>query len=156
MQICSMYVSYSQFFIYDIGVLPGCRWTEGHEQQGFARRLGVLSIGTLIEYGEATLRVVVGAASFDPKYTRILRLPLEVISGSIEIQGPEELSGSRVLGFENGSYLVTISQAFVSEEECDVEVAFEKDTLGCAVSQILRADDGMQPPAVLIESAERP
>ena len=70
--------SYSQFFVYDAGLKnPACEWEEVHSRQGFARRDGVVAVGTLLEFGRAKVAVAFGPPAVT-SYERALSVPLEV------------------------------------------------------------------------------
>lgn len=146
--------SYSQFFVYDAGLEnPACEWTEEHSRQGFARRDGVVAVGTLTEFGTAKVGV-----TFDPpkpvSYERVLAAPLEIRSGSIAIDGPEEASGTRQIRVGSGHYRVTIAQRCYSDTAEEIQIWLEKVDVPIQRSELLVVDDMLDPPTPLVETAK--
>src|SRR5688572_29099874 len=102
--------SYSQFFVYDAGIKnPACAWTEQHSRQGFARRDGVVAIGTLLEFGKAHVTLVLGRPKLD-SYERAVCVPLEITSGAVAVDGPDEHPGIRQMPVESGHYRAVVAQ----------------------------------------------
>ena len=118
--------SHSQFFVYDSGLGdPACEWTESHSRQGFARREGVVAIGTLLECGTAKVTLALGRPEFQG-YERVVSVPLQIGSGSVAVDGPEETPGIRKYQVANGDYRATIGQRRTDDGQQEVTVWLEK------------------------------
>lgn len=148
--------SYSQFFIYDAGLKsPACEWTEAHSRQGFSRRDGAAAVGTLLEFGKASVKLGFGTPAFQ-SYERALAVPLEIKSGAVAIDGPEETSGARRVSVENGYYRVTIAQKIEGDAREEIGIWLEKVELPVRRSELLIVDDALDPPSPLLETANTP
>lgn len=148
--------SYSQFFLYDAGLKnPACEWTELHSRQGFARRDGVAAIGTLLEFGTAKVMLSLGRPEFEG-YERVVAVPLEVKSGAVAIDGPEETPGIRKHQVANGHYRATIGQRRSDDDQEEITVWLEKVDVPMQRSELLVVDDALDPPTPLVESASLP
>ena len=87
----TIYFSYSQFHVFDSSVpLPGCAWTDGHHNQGFARREANVSFRAVLEFGHGDVAVHLGPYRRKQEHERVIEVPLEVSSGEVVIGGPEE------------------------------------------------------------------
>jgi hypothetical protein len=69
---------------------PGCIWTDTHVSQGFARRESTVGFGTILEFGDAELRVQLGQYSANKDHERVIAVPFYSPSGEVVVQGPEE------------------------------------------------------------------
>ncbi len=148
--------SYSQFFVYDAGLKnPACEWTEAHSRQGFARREGVVAVGTLLEFGKADVALAFGRPSLEA-YERAIAVPLEINSGAIAIDGPEETPGPRKIRVENGHYRATIAQKRSDDTEEIIKIWLEKVDVPLRRSELLVVDDRLDPPIRLLETANMP
>ena len=149
--------SYSQFFVYDASVqMPACEWTKEHSDQGFARREGTVAFGTRLEYGKAEVRVYV--CSYQPRddHERVIAVPFVVVSGQVIVDGPEEMESGRDrnVALPPGSYRLVVAQRVVGDEEEVIDLFFEPLAKPLERSEIIKADDGLDPPDPLIETAE--
>jgi len=152
-----LYFSYSQFFIYDEGLdSPACKWTEAHSRQGFARRQQAIAVGTLLEFGDASVHVQFGDLAPLEEFERVIAIPLEIRSGRVCVDGPEEHPADRSFPVSPGLYRVAIGQKVVEDQHEEVVIALEKLTVPMSNSEILVADRALDPPVPLIEDAERP
>jgi hypothetical protein len=149
--------SYSQFFVYDAGLTsPACEWTETHSKQGFARRECAVAIGTLLEFGTANVVVTFGTPSNLEPYERVLAVPLEVKTGAVSIDGPEESGGKRVVVAASGHYRATVAQRAVDDSREDINIWLEKVDVPIRHSELLVVDEALDPPAALLETANTP
>jgi Competence protein J (ComJ) len=82
--------------VYDRSVeMPGCDWTDKHTAQGFARRESVVNFNTPLEFGHAEVTVALGAFKASDTYERVIGVPFLVTSGTIIVDGPEEIGFER-------------------------------------------------------------
>jgi hypothetical protein len=148
--------SYSQFFLYDAGVKnPACNWTETHSRQGFVRRDGVIAVGTLLQFGTAKVTLAIGPPSYEA-YDRVLSVPLEIRSGAIAIDGPEEPPGIRKSQLVTGHYRATIGQKYLDDAQEEVAIWLEKIDVPIQRSELLVVDEALDPPTPLLETADEP
>jgi hypothetical protein len=133
--------------------LPGCDWTEEHTAQGFARRESTVCFGTPLEFGHADVWVMVGAYQPQPDYERVISVPFRSVSGRLTVEGPEELDVDRAFEMPRGDYNLTAAQVIVGEDEERIDLFFEPVSAPINESSILVADEMLNPPEPLIESA---
>jgi hypothetical protein len=81
--------AYNQIMVYDPTVSPGCNWSDEHYAQGFVRREGVVCFRTLLQYGKAQVEIVRGRYVASD-FARVIRCPLQLVSDSVWVVGPEE------------------------------------------------------------------
>jgi hypothetical protein len=149
--------SYSQFFLYDAAIpSPACIWTERHSKQGFARRDGVVAVGTVLEFGSAAVALVVDRPSNVQQYQRALAVPLHIRSGSLAIDGPEESPGVRKVPMATGFYRVTIGQNVLDDLREEVTIWLERSDIPFARSELLVVDENLDPSEPLLETADEP
>jgi hypothetical protein len=149
-----LYFSYGQFMVYDESVrLPGCAWTKRHSSQGFARRESVVNFGTLLEFGEAAVTVRNGPYEVADKYVRVIAVPFLVVSGTVHIEGPEEMNVQRRIDMGPGHYRLIAAQEIKGEEEEAIDLFFEPLNQPLVQSAILMADDDLNPQMPLLETA---
>lgn len=151
-----LYFSYSQFFVYDGSVqMPACDWTKAHSDQGFARREGTVAFGTLLEFGRA--RVVVAVTPYQPRdeYERVIAVPFDSVSGKVIVDGPEETETGRERNFalQPGNYRLVVAQRVTGDDEEAIDLFFEPLTNPLERSAVLVADDALNPPTTLLETA---
>jgi hypothetical protein len=153
--VLTLYFSYKQFIVYDERVrLPGCDWTDKHSAQGFARRESIVSFGTLLEFGYAETAIIRGGYQSQRKYERVIAVPFLVTSGKVIVCGPEELNDERKrFDLATGSYRLVAAQHVTGDEEEAIDLFFEPLAEPLEQSAILVADDGLNPPASLLETA---
>lgn len=126
-----------------------------HSRQGFARRDGVVAVGTLLEFGRAVVAFAFGKPAFE-SYDRVLAVPLEIKSGAMAIDGAEETPGMREVPVENGHYRATVAQKRIDDASEEIKVWLEKVDIPLRRSELLVVDDGLDPPTQLVESATMP
>lgn len=150
-----LYFSYSQFMVYDQCVrLPGCAWTDKHTAQGFARRESSVCFNTPLEFGLADVSVFLAAYQKQKNYDRVIAVPFLVQSGKVIVDGPEELDVDRTIALRLGNYRLTVAQCLLAEDKEAVDVFFEAVECPLARSEILLADEALDPPTPLIETAD--
>jgi Competence protein J (ComJ) len=152
-----IYFAYSQFLVYDVSVDHiGSAWTETHSRQGFARRESYASIGTLLEDGKGIVKVYPDGYVEDRDHARVISIPFYSPTGQITVTGPEEFEPSVVLQFESTHFRLTVAQRLVGEEQEMIELYFEEMDRPLGKSEILVADDELDPPETLLEHADVP
>lgn len=151
----TLYFSYSQFMVYDQSVqLPGCAWTDEHSAQGFARRESTVNFNTPLEFGYADVSVSRSAYEPRPEYERVVAVPFLVTSGKVLVEGPEETDVERTFGLPPGNYRLVAAQRVTGDEEETIDLFFEPLTKPMERSAILVADDALNPPTLLLETAK--
>jgi hypothetical protein len=148
-----LYFSYSQFMIYDQDVkLPGCSWTDEHSAQGFARRDSTVNFNTPLEFGYAN--VTVSHDIYEPRkeYERVIAVPFLVTSGLVIVEGPEETT-ERNIKLPPGNYRLVAAQHITGVEEEAIDLFFELLTKPLERSEVLIADEALNPSVPLIELA---
>lgn len=150
-----LYFSYSQFMVYDQSVrLPGLAWTDEHSAQGFARRESVINFNTPLEFGYADVGVSQNA--YQPReeeYGRVIAVPFLVTSGKVIVEGPEETKPERNIALPPGNYRLVAAQRVTGDEEEVIDLFFEPLTKPLERSAVLVADEAMNPPTPLLETA---
>jgi hypothetical protein len=107
-----LYFSYGQFLVYDRDVkAPGCRWTDEHTSQGFARRESTVCFRTLLEFGYADVSYCEGPFQPEVEYERVIAVPFFVSSGTVVIDGPDEVSVGRTFTLPAGNYRLVAGSA---------------------------------------------
>jgi hypothetical protein len=152
-----IYFSYNQFMVYDLSIsLPGCMWTESHANQGFARRSSTVNFGTILDFGDATVKIFIGDYVKDNFHERVISVPFYSPTGEILVEGPEEHPSNLGLkvSTEPGYYKLTSAQKIVNEVQEEIELFFKKLEKPTATSEVLLADDALNPPKELLEEAE--
>lgn len=151
-----LFFSYRQFFIYDPAVgNPACAWTDRHIKQGYARRPNTIAVATILEFGTATVQFGLDEDCDWKRYERVLAIPLQIESGRISIDGPEEYPISRELELPSGVYRAIIGQLVASEITEEILVVLEQSQSGNFSSEILQADNQLSPIYPLLETADR-
>lgn len=153
--------SYSQFLVYDdLEFQPGCDWQQGHVDQGFARRDAVVSFGTLLEFGHARLSVYAGAYRRQEDHARVIAVPFRAKSGEVRIEGPDEGPDERIVRLVPGCYRVTAAQMVLQNDEQNmvfeegIDIFFEWLEEPAQNSEVIVADEALNPPDVLLEHAD--
>ena len=134
--------------------LPGCDWTEQHTEQGFARRESVVNFSTLLEFGHADVTINVGTYEPHPDYERVISVPFLITSGRVLVEGPEETEAERSVTLPPGNYRLVVAQHITADDEERIDLCFEPLTKALEGSAVLVADEALDPPTPLIESAE--
>ena len=149
---------YSQFQVFDKAALAGHQWTQGHFDQGFARTGRSVSFGTLLEFGHGAVLVHLGPYEGRDEHTRVVEVPFEVSSGEVTVGGPEEfpVKPERVFQLPKGHYRLVAAQAVTDEDQEKIDLYFEKLAEPLTKSRIIVADNALNPPSPLLETAEDP
>ena len=87
------------------------------------------------------------------KYERVVSVPLNVKSGDIRMEGPEEYPVERKVLVPPGWYQVIVAQNAQGDETEQVDVYLQAILSDSGGSAVILADEGMRPPKVLLESA---
>ena len=160
-----LYFSYIQFYIRDrvYGNDTG-ETTDAHFNQGFVRLPHSIKVGTLREFGVASLEVYLGSYQPLRDYSRVIAVPLHVESGEILFEDPDNAGLIKdFLSISPGHYRVVIAQQdlFPELDETEVEshieavdVFFELLEKPLDHSSILVCDERLNPPEVLLETAD--
>ena len=152
-----LYFSYGQFFVYDKSVhMPACDWTDAHSDQGFARRRCTVAFGTLLEFGDADIKIHRGPYQHRGRYERVIAVPFLVASGRVNVDGPEETDLERGFELPLGNYRLVAAQRVTGDDEEAIDLFFELLTKPLERSSILVADEALNPPTPLIETAGVP
>jgi hypothetical protein len=160
-----LYFSYIQFYIQDkVCGNDTAETTEAHFNQGFARLPHSIKVGTLREFGVALLEVYLGTYEPLRDYDRVIAVPLHIESGEILFEDPDNAGLIKdFLSILPGHYRVVIAQQdlFPELDETEVEdhieavdVFFELLEEPLAHSSILVCDERLNPPDVLLETAD--
>jgi hypothetical protein len=147
---------HGQFLVYDVSVEgPQCEWTEVHCNQGFARRESAACIATMLQDGSADVTVFFGPFVEQESYQRVIALPFHAPEGKIVIGGLLELYLAHVLFCPRGHYKLYVAQWIADEEDEreGVHLFFHPQEEPVTKSEITLADEGLSPPAILLESA---
>lgn len=140
--------------VYDQSVrLPGCAWTDQHTAQGFARRESTVNFNTPVEFGYAD--VTVSRSSCEPREEndRVIAVPFRVASGKVVVEGPEETTPERSFELPPGDYRLVAAQRVIADDEESIELFFEPLAKPLQHSVVLVADEGLNPPVSLLETA---
>jgi hypothetical protein len=147
--------SYGQFLAYDQSESePGSLWTDRHIAQGFVRRSKSLGIGTLVQFGSATVRTFSGTPSSIDDYDRVISVPIELPSGILCIEGPEEYPIQRSINVVPGVYRLVAAQSLVSDTELGIDIFLESLAETTANSEILKADETLETSGPLLETGD--
>jgi hypothetical protein len=150
-----MYFSYTQFMVFDHSIdLPGCAWTEAHSAQGFARRESAVCFNSILEFGDADISVIRGAYDLTDQYDRVISVPFTVTSGKVAVEGPEECDVNRVIELRNGVYRLVAAQRVVNDTAEEIDLYFELLQAPLQQSEVLVADENLNPPEKLLEVAD--
>jgi hypothetical protein len=154
----NLYFSYSQFFIYDKGIgKRACDWTKDHSRQGFARREHTVAVGTLLEFGHAQVCVHAGSPRSIEMFDRVISVPLRIETGRLAVDSVEEYSIDRSIEITSGTYRVIIAQRAIDDQIEEIVIYLDEFKKGEPIrSEILLADDALDPPSTLLESASEP
>lgn len=151
----TMQFSYGQFLAYDQNEPePGSLWTDKHISQGFVRRSESLGIGTLVQFGVANVRTFVGTPASVDAYDRVISVPINLPSGILCIEGPEEYPIQRSINVAPGPYRLIAAQSLVSETELSIDIFLEALAETTANSEILKADETLEIFGGLLETGD--
>ena len=144
-----IYFSYSQFMLFDESAdYP--QWSREHSAQGFTRTKSAVTFGTPLEAGEAYTRVITGAFEGTESYDRVIAVPFLCVTGRISLMAPDDYEATTI-EIPPGHYRVTAAQRITGEDEQDIDLFFEPLAEPASRSEILVADEKLDPPAVLLE-----
>ena len=146
-------ISYSQIAAFHADLAePFNDWSEQHVAQGFAWRPGSVSFATLDDGG--VLRVNVTSKTFDDSRstaTRVIQVPFDVSE-----HGPVELasigSSATKLELPPGHYELTFEHG-IDEKGMWATFHFVPAS-GPTAAKLLRIDDALSPPGILVMGAE--
>jgi len=151
----TMQFSYGQFLAYDqTESEPGSLWTDKHISQGFVRRSESLGIGTLVQFGAASVRTFSGAPDSIDAYDRVISVPINLPSGILCIEGPEEYPIQRSINVAPGPYRLIAAQSLVSETELSIDIFLQALAETTANSEILKADAALEISGPLLETGD--
>jgi len=151
----TMQYSYGQFLVYDqYESEPGSLWSDQHIAQGFVRRRRALGVSTLTQHGKATVRTFLGSPDGLNGYDRVISVPIELASGILCIEGPEEYPIQRSIKVIPGSYRLVAAQTQVSETELNIDVYIDHLVETDPKSKILKADELIQVSGPLLETGD--
>lgn len=123
------YFAYHQFCLSDAGApVPDELWTEADFEAGMSVREGLVAVHTDVQFGDARIRVVLGAhkpSGRAGEWDRVVEAELDVRSGWLHIAGPEDPLHPLRVAVPVGRYRVTIAQREVGEEAIEVGVWME-------------------------------
>jgi hypothetical protein len=152
-----LYFSYSQFVVYDREIdSRACDWTSEHCRQGFARRDHTVAVGTLLEFGHAAVRVCFGHPKSLDEYERVIAVPLVIESGWLAVDGVEEHPIDRMIKITPATYRTIIAQRVVDDEREQIDIFLDSYDGRTIQSEILVADDDLDPPERLVETSQVP
>ena len=150
-----IYFSYGQLLVFDSAeTSPGSVWTDAHYQQGFAKRARTVAFGTIEEAGTALLTVSKGQPRLVRDDARAVSVVLEVESGKLNIEGPEEYPVERLIPLPAGRYRVSLAQRREVETDRLLFFLFVELEAGDTKSHILKADATIIRSGDLIEDAQ--
>lgn len=151
----AMQFSYGQFLAYDRSESePGSLWTDRHIAQGFVRRNTSVGIGTLVQFGTATVRTFRGVPSNVDDYDRVIAVPIELRSGVLCVEGPEEYPIQRSTSVLPGAYRLVAAQSLVSDKELTIDIFLETLPETNVSSEILKADKILKATGPLLETGD--
>jgi hypothetical protein len=144
-------VSYSQVCVFEARLEnPFNDWSDEHVRQGFAWRPGSVSFATLDEGGP--LRVRISSGSFEPSSSpasRIVRVPFEVPEhGEVDVAS---IGQAVTLELPAGEYALVFEHG---KDEHGMWATFHFASAHGVMPAILRADQELQPPEVLVMTAQ--
>jgi hypothetical protein len=133
---------------------PQARWTQQHEDQGFARREHSVLFATLKQEGKAIVNVFNGWPNDLSQSSRVIAVQLSLSSALLNIRGLEEWPIDRFVRLVPGSYTVILSQR-LDKNTGQLILDFFVDSL-CETrnSRVLKADEALKVPGVLLETAD--
>ena len=149
----SLYFSYGQIIAYDSGEQePGSIWTDQHINQGFVRRPHTVGIRTLTQEGTATVTVVRAEPASLDVYDRVISVPIELPSGLLRLEGPEEYPVERFAKVGVGVYRLTLCQALNADGGIRFDIFVSEAVEADSRSRLLKTDDDLSGVGDLIET----
>jgi hypothetical protein len=149
--------SFCQLQIYDKAVhVPACVWTPAHISQGFVRRASTASFATILDTGDAPLRLFLSPLLKDMRYDRVICVPFYAQSGDIGIGAPDDWPHQCGFKITAGHYRLCVAQRLVDEEKEIIDLFFEKLTQPATKSDVVVGDANLKPTSVLLEDSPEP
>jgi hypothetical protein len=150
-----LYFSYGQFLAYDANEPePGSLWTEMHVQQGFVRRPHALAFGTLLDHGTAALRVFLGNPESLDDYVRVVSVPIDLTSGTLCIEGPEEYPIERWIALSDDQYRLVVAQSYGAKSRLSIDLYVELTGRREEKSAVLKMDESLRIVSDLLETGD--
>lgn len=140
-----LFFSYGQFMISDESCDEFVEWSAPELRQGFARGEQVVNVSTRLQYGRAILSIYSERYTADERHERVIEVPFVVSGEGVEIHGPEELPGGRVVRVPCGHYRLTVAQFATGEEDAVIDLFFEPVGEPLAHSGLVLVDRGLDP-----------
>lgn len=148
-----LHYAYGLVMVFDqYETVPQAHWTQQHQDQGFARRERSVLFSTLRQEGKARVNAFEGRPNDLNQGDRIISVPLQILSGKLNIQGLEEWPIKRSVKVSPGVNTVILSQR-IDEGTDELVLDFFIDMLATDTSRILKADRSLNVPPVLLETA---
>jgi hypothetical protein len=107
-----------------------------------------------LEFGDADVTINIGKYAPHPDYERVIAVPFLVTSGRVLVEGPEETDAERNFTMPPGNYRLVAAQHITADGEEVINLCFEPLTKALVRSAVLVADEALNPPTPLIETAE--
>jgi len=133
---------------------PEIRWLPEYTKQGFARRERTIQFVLLEDAGIALVTVFSGWPEDIGSATRAIAVPLEATTGEVHIEGLEEWPEERYVKVVPGRYTVVLLQRMDQEGNQLVLDFFLDSERVSQESLILKADERLRIPTMLLENAE--
>ena len=144
-----IYFSYGFFMVYDSADdNPVFDWTDAHVRQGFARSDTAVCFQSLVEFGDAEVRIFKTGFERQPDHVRAIQVPIRIASGSVGVEGPEDFGEGARLTIEASTYLLAAGQ---TKESRRIDLYFQATDFLLGESSILLQDDELDPPSPLLE-----
>ena len=144
--------SYGQIIVYDSGENePGSIWTIQHTNQGFVRRPHTVGISTLIPYGTASISVFMAEPRSLKIYERAISVPIELPSGVLCLEGPEEYPIERFVNLGPGLFRLFFCQMIGAEGALRIDIFVGTADKVDARSRILKTNTDLPDFGELIE-----
>jgi hypothetical protein len=145
-------ISYSQICVFDSSLLsPFNDWTDLHVRQGFSWRPGSVSFRTLEEAGSIEVYVEIkNQLVLKEETIRAIRVPFRVSENrAIEVASIGE---SSQLDINPGDYSLVFETGFNKNSSTWCSFSFLKGS--STEAEILKADEELNPPSILLMTSE--
>jgi len=151
----SLYFSYGQLMAYDSTERePGSIWTDQHVKQGFVRRPHSVGIGTLMQDGTATLSIFRGQPTRTEAYDRVVSVPIDLPSGVLRLEGPDEYPIERSVDLTPGVFRLTFAQGLNEHGSLRIDLFIDEVDEPSPRSKVLKSDDSISDLNELIETGD--
>jgi hypothetical protein len=149
-----LHYAYGLIMVFDrCETKPHARWTQQHEDQGFARRERSVLFSTLRQEGLARVSAFEGWPEDLNQGARIIQVPLNISSGNLNVQGLEEWPIERSMKVKSGLNTVVLSQRIDPATE-QLVLEFYIDPVATESSKILKAGGLVKIPPELLETTD--